>query len=134
MKKPGVGNVRFVLDGIDPVKYTFIWFLWHSKAYYRQLTKRIEMAGEERWVGVEDVATHLAVAKDSVYRWIDERRLPAHRVGRLFRFKLSEIDAWVRQDNGREKTSKSLPRAPSSNAQKSQSKAKIRSRKRSGNG
>lgn len=57
------------------------------------------MAVEERWVGVEGVARHLGVAKDSVYRWIDERGLPAHRVGRLFRFKLSEVDAWVRQGN-----------------------------------
>jgi excisionase family DNA binding protein len=54
------------------------------------------MAAQERWVGVDDVATHLGVAKDSVYRWIEERRLPAHRVGRLFRFKLSEIDEWVK--------------------------------------
>ena len=50
----------------------------------------------ERWVGVEDVATHLGVAKDSVYRWIEERGLPAHRVGRLLRLKLSEVDEWVR--------------------------------------
>jgi excisionase family DNA binding protein len=57
------------------------------------------MAVEERWVGVEGVARHLGVAKDSVYRWIEERGLPAHRVGRLFRFKLSEVDAWVRQGN-----------------------------------
>jgi len=48
------------------------------------------MADQERWVGVLEVAAHLRVAKDSVYRWIDERGLPAHRVGRLFRFKLSE--------------------------------------------
>ena len=54
------------------------------------------MRSEERWVGVEDVASHLGVAKDSVYRWIDQRGLPAHRVGRLFRFKLSEVDKWVR--------------------------------------
>ncbi len=54
------------------------------------------MATNERWVGVEDVATHLGVAKDSIYRWIEERGLPAHRVGRLFRFKLSEVDKWVR--------------------------------------
>ena len=60
------------------------------------------MTTEERWVGVDDVAAHLGVAKDSVYRWIDQRKLPAHRVGRLFRFKLSEIDEWVRQDNERE--------------------------------
>lgn len=38
------------------------------------------MADEERWVGVDDVAAHLGVAKDSVYRWIDERGLSAHRV------------------------------------------------------
>ncbi len=54
------------------------------------------MTANERWVGVEDVATHLGVAKDSIYRWIEERGLPAHRVGRLFRFKLSEVDNWVR--------------------------------------
>ena len=54
------------------------------------------MAIEERWVGVEDVASHLGVAKDSIYRWIETRSLPAHRVGRLFRFKLSEVDNWVR--------------------------------------
>jgi excisionase family DNA binding protein len=54
------------------------------------------MTTEERWVSVEDVATHLGVNKDSVYRWIERKGLPAHRVGRLFRFKLSEIDEWVR--------------------------------------
>jgi len=46
--------------------------------------ERIKMAAEERWVGVDDVAAHLGVAKDSVYRWIDEEGLPARRVGRLF--------------------------------------------------
>lgn len=54
------------------------------------------MAAEERWVGVQDVAKHLGVNKDSVYRWIEKMGLPAHRVGRLFRFKISEIDDWVR--------------------------------------
>ena len=65
------------------------------------------MVTEERWVGVEDVATHLGVAKDSAYRWIDNRGLPSHRVGRLFRFKLSEIDEWVRQDSQQEADSNS---------------------------
>lgn len=49
----------------------------------------------EPWVSVDDVASHLGVAKDSVYRWIETKGLPAHRVGRLWKFKLSEIDAWV---------------------------------------
>ena len=62
------------------------------------------MAIEERWVSVEEVATHLGVNKDSVYRWIERKGLPAHRVGRLFRFKLSEIDEWVRAAGAGENT------------------------------
>jgi excisionase family DNA binding protein len=58
------------------------------------------MGSDERWVGVEKVATHLGVAKDSVYRWVESRDLPAHRVGRLLRFKLSEVDAWVEAGGG----------------------------------
>ena len=49
----------------------------------------------EPWVPVDKVATHLGVAKDSVYRWIETKGLPAHRVGRLWKFKLSEVDVWV---------------------------------------
>lgn len=50
----------------------------------------------EPWVGVEEIATHLGVAKDSVYRWIEGKSLPAHRIGRLWKFKVSEVDEWVR--------------------------------------
>lgn len=50
----------------------------------------------EPWVSVEQVATHLGVAKDTVYRWIDAKSLPAQRIGRLWKFKLSDVDAWVR--------------------------------------
>jgi len=50
----------------------------------------------EPWASVDDVAKHLGVAKDSVYRWIEHRGLPAHKIGRLWKFKLSEVDEWVR--------------------------------------
>ena len=56
------------------------------------------MAPEEGWVGIAEVAAHLQVTKDSVYRWVDSKGLPAHRVGRLLRFKLSQVDAWVESD------------------------------------
>lgn len=58
------------------------------------------MSPDERWVGVEDVAAHLGVGRDSVYRWIENRGLPARKVGRLLRFKLSEVDAWVDAGGG----------------------------------
>ncbi len=53
------------------------------------------MTTAEPWVSVEDVAKHLGVARDSVYRWIESRGLPAHKVGRVWKFKLSQVDVWV---------------------------------------
>ena len=85
---------------------------------------------DERWVRVEDVAVHLGVAKDSVYRWIEERGLPAHRVGRLFRFKLSEIDDWVRQDKEQAKAPNPVQNQSPSKTQTERSTPKTRSRNR----
>ena len=48
------------------------------------------------WWFVYQIAGHLSVASNSVYRWIDRKHLTAHRVGRLWKFKLSEVDEWVR--------------------------------------
>jgi excisionase family DNA binding protein len=53
----------------------------------------------EPWVSVQDVAQHLGVAKDTVYRWIESGRLPAHKVGRLWKFKLGLVDEWVEAGN-----------------------------------
>ena len=62
------------------------------------------MAAEEGWVDIAEVAVHLQVTKDSIYRWVYEKEFPAHRVGRLLRFRLSEVDEWVttsgRDDSG----------------------------------
>lgn len=50
----------------------------------------------EPWVSVDLIVEHLGVTRDSIYRWIDRKNLPAHRVGRLWKFKVSEVDEWVR--------------------------------------
>ena len=51
----------------------------------------------EPWVSVDFIAKHLDVAKDSVYRWIEKKGMPAQKMGRLWKFKVSEVDEWVRQ-------------------------------------
>jgi excisionase family DNA binding protein len=50
----------------------------------------------EAWVTAQQVANHLGVVKESVYRWGERRGLPAHKIGRLWKFQLSEVDSWVR--------------------------------------
>jgi excisionase family DNA binding protein len=64
---------------------------------------------EEPWVDVERVAAHLAVTRDVIYRWIKQRDFPARRVGRLFRFRLSEVDEWVRGGSGTVASHKKAP-------------------------
>jgi excisionase family DNA binding protein len=48
----------------------------------------------EPWVTALDVAQHLGVVKDTVYRWRERKGLPAHKIGRLWKFQLSEVDEW----------------------------------------
>lgn len=55
----------------------------------------------EAWVSVDQVASHLTCSIDGVYRWSTRRGLPGHRVG-VWRFKVSEVDAWVRPDGANE--------------------------------
>lgn len=50
----------------------------------------------EPWTSVEGISEHLGVSKDTIYAWIAKRGMPAHRVGRLWKFQRSEVDAWVR--------------------------------------
>ncbi len=50
----------------------------------------------EAWATLAEAATHLQVAEETVHRWIRKKSMPAHRVGRNWRFKLTEIDEWVR--------------------------------------
>lgn len=55
-----------------------------------------EAQSETRWQSVDEIAEHLGVNRETVYRWIASKGLPAHRIGRILRFKISEVDGWVR--------------------------------------
>jgi len=55
------------------------------------------MASEQnRWLSAEEIAQHLGVSIDTIYRWIAGRGMPAHKVGRLWKFKTDEVDKWVK--------------------------------------
>ena len=48
----------------------------------------------------DEVRKLLGLDGDSSYRWIERRALPTHRIGRLWKFKLTEVDDWVRTRGG----------------------------------
>lgn len=49
----------------------------------------------ERWLSVDEIAFHLGVSKESIYRWAEKGKMPAHKLGRQWKFKASEVDRWV---------------------------------------
>jgi len=63
---------------------------------YEPVQMGADAANTEPWVTAEQVAAHLGVVKDTIYRWRERKGLPAHRIGRLWKFQLSEVDEWVR--------------------------------------
>lgn len=53
---------------------------------------------EDRWLSVDEIALYLGVKRDTVYKWINRKRMPAHKVGRLWKFRKEDVDQWVRND------------------------------------
>lgn len=51
----------------------------------------------EKWVNLEDIAEHLSVSKDTIRIWVREGKLPFYKAGKMYKFKISEVDEWVRQ-------------------------------------
>lgn len=58
---------------------------------------------DERWLTVEDICRYLSVSNETIYKWIEQRNMPAHRVGRRWMFKQSEVDDWVRSGGAADK-------------------------------
>lgn len=50
----------------------------------------------EKWIGIEEAAEYMDVTKDTVRKWIKKTDIPAHKIGKLWKFKKSELDAWIK--------------------------------------
>ena len=51
----------------------------------------------DRWIGIEEAANYLDVNKDTIRNWIKQgKEIPAHKIGRSWKFKRSELDEWVK--------------------------------------
>jgi excisionase family DNA binding protein len=48
------------------------------------------------WVSVSQIAEHIGVSQDVIYKWIKEKHLPAHRIGKFWKFQMIEVDQWIR--------------------------------------
>ena len=50
----------------------------------------------DRWYSTKEICAYLGVSRDTLLTWIADKGLPAHKVGRNWKFKPSEVDDWVK--------------------------------------
>lgn len=63
---------------------------------------------EDRWLSVDEISQYLGVSSDTIYRWIDKQAMPAHRMGRLWKFKRDQVDAWVEAGGAADRNKKGM--------------------------
>ncbi len=51
---------------------------------------------EDRWLTIDDICKYLSITKDTVYKWIEQKGMPASKIGRKWLFKKEDIDNWVK--------------------------------------
>ena len=49
----------------------------------------------ENWVTIKDVQVYLGVGRETILQWIFKRNMSAYKVGRMWKFKLSEVDEQI---------------------------------------
>ncbi len=50
----------------------------------------------ERWYSTKEMCEYLGVSRDTLLTWINEKNMPASKVGRSWKFKTSEVDEWIK--------------------------------------
>lgn len=57
----------------------------------------------EKWVSIEEAANHLGVKPVTIRNWIRKGKdIPAHKIGKQWKFKVSELDCWVQSGKSAE--------------------------------
>lgn len=61
--------------------------------------RRVIMANvinDDKWINIDEAAEYLGVKPGTIRDWIrKEKGIPAHKIGKQWKFKRSELDDWV---------------------------------------
>lgn len=49
----------------------------------------------ESYIGIDEAARYLGIKTITLRNWIKKNMVPAHKVGKMWKFKRSELDEWV---------------------------------------
>lgn len=59
---------------------------------------RVNMSSliNENYISIEDAALFLNVKPVTLRKWIKGKNVPAHKIGKQWKFKRSELEEWVK--------------------------------------
>lgn len=63
-------------------------------SFHKRATKKIKEA-PKKWMSVTDVAAYLGISYVTVYRLVTEEKIPSFKIGKLWKFKASDLDKWI---------------------------------------
>jgi excisionase family DNA binding protein len=73
--------------------------------YFKSSVGGAEMAdvANDNWINIDEAAEYLGVKPGTIRDWIrKDKGVPAHKVGKLWKFKRSELDAWIQSGKSAE--------------------------------
>ncbi len=71
---------------------------------------------EHEILTLEEVAEYLRLKPQTIYKWAQERRIPAVKLGKEWRFRRSIIDRWMNEQMLSEESGFSHLREPEDNS------------------
>ncbi len=58
---------------------------------------------EDKWINTDEAAEYLGVKATTIREWIKKNNgIPAHKIGRQWKFKKEELDEWVKSGKSAE--------------------------------
>lgn len=56
------------------------------------------MNNDDKWINIDEAAEYLGVKVGTVRSWLrkTENSVPAHKIGKQWKFKKSELDLWIK--------------------------------------
>ena len=90
--------LRYDVAGLDENVKSFTrkeLYQYYKKYYIPNnalITMVSSLSHEEAF---EEISKHLGVSKDTIRGWIKKETIPYYKVGRQYKFKISEVDAWI---------------------------------------
>ena len=49
------------------------------------------------WMGVKEIADYMGVSKETIYRLLESKKIPCHRVRKIWKFDPSEVDKAIKR-------------------------------------